>query len=223
MTIIKAIETKYKGYRFRSRLEARWAVFFDALALDWQYEPEGFDLGSAGWYLPDFYLPELELWVEVKPCSSMVCRDTVRKAEALFEQGSKAVAIVAGKSPCGYLLDKQSRYGEIFWRDEETNFDQGYMQTIFCAETTDSGGGHCVTGFEFSMVDRGDALIYVLPDLVYDGARERSFYSGCNFTGGSRFIDMPDGRKAPRLSGNKTYLAAIKARSARFEHGDAPC
>lgn len=30
---MKAIETRYKGYRFRSRLEARWAVFFDALGL----------------------------------------------------------------------------------------------------------------------------------------------------------------------------------------------
>lgn len=26
---IKAIDTIYKGYKFRSRLEARWAVFFD--------------------------------------------------------------------------------------------------------------------------------------------------------------------------------------------------
>jgi nucleoside 2-deoxyribosyltransferase len=52
--MIKAIETRYKGYRFRSRLEARWAVFFDALGLEWEYEPEGFDLGDAGWYLPDF-------------------------------------------------------------------------------------------------------------------------------------------------------------------------
>lgn len=30
MSEIKAIDTYYKGYRFRSRLEARWAVFFDA-------------------------------------------------------------------------------------------------------------------------------------------------------------------------------------------------
>lgn len=51
---IKAIETRYKGYRFRSRLEARWAVFFDAMGWQWEYEPEGFDLGEAGWYLPDF-------------------------------------------------------------------------------------------------------------------------------------------------------------------------
>lgn len=64
---IKAIETQYKGYRFRSRLEARWAVFFDSLRLRWEYEPEGFDLGKAGWYLPDFYLPDWGIWLEVKP------------------------------------------------------------------------------------------------------------------------------------------------------------
>jgi hypothetical protein len=54
--VIKAIETRYKGYRFRSRLEARWAVFFDALGIKWEYEVEGYDLGKAGWYLPDFKL-----------------------------------------------------------------------------------------------------------------------------------------------------------------------
>jgi len=52
---IRAIETAYKGYRFRSRLEARWAVFFDALGIEWQYEPEGFEL-EAGRYLPDFLI-----------------------------------------------------------------------------------------------------------------------------------------------------------------------
>ena len=51
---IKAIETIYNGYRFRSRLEARWAVFFDALGVDYEYEPEGFNLPNGGRYLPDF-------------------------------------------------------------------------------------------------------------------------------------------------------------------------
>lgn len=39
---LKAIETEYKGYRFRSRPEARWAVFFDACGVKWDYEPEGY-------------------------------------------------------------------------------------------------------------------------------------------------------------------------------------
>lgn len=64
--MIKAIETKYRGYRFRSRLEARWAVFFDALDIAWEYEKEGFDLGKHGHYLPDFWLPDINAWIEIK-------------------------------------------------------------------------------------------------------------------------------------------------------------
>lgn len=66
---LKAIETQYKGYRFRSRLEARWAIFFDAMALPWQYEPEGFKVENK-FYLPDFRVqtPQNEhVWYEVKP------------------------------------------------------------------------------------------------------------------------------------------------------------
>lgn len=68
MNGIKAIETSYKGCRFRSRLEARWAVFFDALGVKWEYEKEGFNLGESGCYLPDFFIAEWnDLWVEIKP------------------------------------------------------------------------------------------------------------------------------------------------------------
>ena len=62
---MKAIETRYKGYRFRSRLEARWAVFFDTLGLQWEYEREGFNL-DGNYYLPDFWLPQVKTWAEVK-------------------------------------------------------------------------------------------------------------------------------------------------------------
>lgn len=70
-TAIRAIETTYAGCAFRSRLEARWAVFFDALGVAWQYEPEGFivtDMASKATtpYLPDFFLSDLGTWVEVK-------------------------------------------------------------------------------------------------------------------------------------------------------------
>lgn len=44
MRELKAIQTEYKGYRFRSRLEARWAVLLDELGVKWEYEPEGYDL-----------------------------------------------------------------------------------------------------------------------------------------------------------------------------------
>lgn len=60
------IDTKYKGYFFRSRLEARWAVFFDCLGWNWLYEHEGFKLPS-GAYLPDFFFPDIKVYAEVKP------------------------------------------------------------------------------------------------------------------------------------------------------------
>ena len=63
--VIGAIETKYAGCMFRSRTEARYAVMFDTLGVEWQYELQGFDLPS-GNYLPDFFLPETETWVEIK-------------------------------------------------------------------------------------------------------------------------------------------------------------
>lgn len=63
---IKAIETEYAGCRFRSRLEARWAVFFDKLGIRWLYEPQGYVLGNGERYLPDFWLPDNAVWAEVK-------------------------------------------------------------------------------------------------------------------------------------------------------------
>lgn len=63
---IKAIQTIYKGYKFRSRIEARWAVFFDLTRTKWEYEQEGFILSDGTHYLPDFYLPELDYYVEIK-------------------------------------------------------------------------------------------------------------------------------------------------------------
>lgn len=64
---ITSVETFYNGYKFRSRTEARWAVFFDAIGLRYYYEYEDFILPSKGRYLPDFYFPDLYLWAEVKP------------------------------------------------------------------------------------------------------------------------------------------------------------
>lgn len=63
---MKAINTEYKGHYFRSRLEAKWAVYFDALNVKWEYEPEGFEKDGVR-YLPDFYFPEYDIWAEIKP------------------------------------------------------------------------------------------------------------------------------------------------------------
>ncbi len=64
---IRSIDTKYDGHLFRSRLEARWAVFFNALNIKYLYEPQGFDVDGRA-YLPDFCLLLGKMvWAEVKP------------------------------------------------------------------------------------------------------------------------------------------------------------
>ena len=50
--VIKAIPTLYRGVKFRSKLEARWAVFFDEMGLSWRYESQAFNLPAVGGYLP---------------------------------------------------------------------------------------------------------------------------------------------------------------------------
>lgn len=61
---IKPIETLYRGHYFRSKAEARFAVFMDCLGVKWDYEPQGFDLGNGLKYLPDFKVYNVEIWDE---------------------------------------------------------------------------------------------------------------------------------------------------------------
>lgn len=73
---VKAHPTMYNGVQYRSRLEARWAAFFDLIG--WQHEYEPIDL--PGWS-PDFRVvfpcghsecpATHELLVEIKPYFSL--------------------------------------------------------------------------------------------------------------------------------------------------------
>jgi len=90
--MIKPIETRYNGYHFRSRTEARWAVYFDIIEIKYEYEKEGYDLGELGWYLPDFWLPEYQMFVEVKG------------ENFTQEEQDKCVCLCANVPESGFLL-----------------------------------------------------------------------------------------------------------------------
>ena len=70
MTTPQPIQTEAFGRVFRSRTEARCAVFLERMGFQWEYEPEGYELPS-GRYLPDFkVLDQTKLsgfyWIECK-------------------------------------------------------------------------------------------------------------------------------------------------------------
>lgn len=90
---IKPIETRYKGYRFRSRLEARWAVFLDSFNEQWEYEKEGYEL-SCGRYLPDFWLPRMNCWLEIK--SECPTAKQQNKIERLADATNKPALLAWG-------------------------------------------------------------------------------------------------------------------------------
>lgn len=104
MNTLKPIETRYMGYRFRSRLEARWAIWLDHIGWLWEYEPEGFDLGDGDLYLPDFRLRANTCsehqagsdlcWLEVKPTAPS--EEEKRKAYKLAMQSGHPVLFGVG-------------------------------------------------------------------------------------------------------------------------------
>jgi hypothetical protein len=106
---VQAIETQYKGYRFRSRLEARWAVFFDALDIKWEYEKEGYKFDDGTQYLPDFWLTDLEYFVEVK--GQMTDKDFI-KIHNLCRSTRSTVILLGSEA----FLANSGYYQSKFWR-----------------------------------------------------------------------------------------------------------
>jgi hypothetical protein len=71
--LTKSKKTKYNNIEYRSKIEARWAVFFDCLGITHKYEPDWSDVEinlRTYYYKPDFYISipssKQEFYVEIK-------------------------------------------------------------------------------------------------------------------------------------------------------------
>jgi hypothetical protein len=247
---IKAIETYYKGYRFRSRLEARWAVFFDALGIKYQYEPQGFrisnrypDDGGPFVYLPDFYLPGCDIYVEVKgqihhqPLLDQIvdCLD--------FGNLPGRGLILVGNLPNHREMD---HHYDIIGHEYFFNYKAVYRSTIFfqpggpsryigLSESCD--GAHrydCTFGHPVRCSYSPTGNERMIPHDAFDGG---SPHSWCDDDPTLLQPYVFDGFTKPRAE-NTWYRPAIenysdyveiesalysaydKARQARFEHGE---
>lgn len=120
---VKAIDTIYKGYKFRSRLEARWAVYMDLCDIKWEYEPEGYELPS-GRYLPDFYVPAYKSYLEVKPASFEIDPKSreIRLLEELAEGSLRGAVLVAG--------DPHEFKKFNVWPDPYSEVEDGVRETL---------------------------------------------------------------------------------------------
>jgi len=199
--MIKAIETEYKGYRFRSRLEARWAVFFDELKIKWEYESEGYDIGGIR-YLPDFkiVLPESVVFVEIKP-NREPDENEIKKAMALSE--SSIVMILCG-DPIEALWNAD--FSRIYSRGKEKLI----YKPFFTATAL------CIVGANpISDIDWIEHIINILNE-TYKKFRDKPEY-----------LDAASKSTAAMVGVINSHLvapqrAALKARSSRFEYGACP-
>jgi hypothetical protein len=113
---VSGIPTTYRGVQMRSRHEARWAAFFDALKWPWVYEP--IDLSN---YIPDFIMSfgPGDLLVEVKPRE-----EDIALAKSKIECSGwtkEAIIVVDAESPLiGSMLWWDQ--GEPCWGDAELFF-----------------------------------------------------------------------------------------------------
>jgi len=99
--------TTYGGTAFRSRTEARWAVFFDALGIEYEYEtpaqlsgedPDSYTGATEYTAHPDFWLPRICMWAEVK--SDRFDEEEVNRARILATQTFRACILLAGEPSC---------------------------------------------------------------------------------------------------------------------------
>lgn len=112
---MKSLPSFWNGVTFRSRTEARWACFFDRINLKWEYEPEGFLLSDGTTYLPDFWLPEMEMWAEVKPTDGPT-KEERSKVELLVRDTGKPCIVLPGSPwPAAYQVCYPEGYGDGYW------------------------------------------------------------------------------------------------------------
>ena len=206
MKQIKAIETRYKGYKLRSRLEARWAIFFDALGIKWEYEPEGFHLPDGSMYLPDFRVTTPDgciVFYEVKPSGTKFDQKFSAFKDALDMQAEK-INDTKARLLCG---------DPMFHLMENIKVDHGICPRCGiigefaygierCSGFTDYGCENCDYHTPCGGVnDEENGLLAVVEP-----------YKG--------WIRVSDNQQSSMYS--KVKNACQKARSARFEHGEQP-
>lgn len=230
---IKAIETRYAGCRFRSRLEARWAVFFDTLGVEWEHEPEGFET-SAGRYLPDFRLPSLgeNTWFEVKgPSTSDADK---RRMEAFAAEALAKLFIAEGSLPDPRLLDdhghpyRDGAFDITYVEGSEYEGDEGTPgldpSDPFYQEACPAG------------VHLGGDVHYAWcacpwcgkPGLQFDARSARICGYKAHHPDEESALAALKGRSGCWRADDKCYTgddpkivrAYVAARSARFEHGE---
>lgn len=121
MNTMQALPSVYRGVHFRSRLEARWAIYFDLIGCKWQYEPEGYDLPS-GNYCPDFWCED-NFFAEVKPTIEEAPEAIVKLVDLVGLSGHGAFLLTGNPSTKTQLA---------YHKNDDGVGEECFFPAIFC-------------------------------------------------------------------------------------------
>jgi hypothetical protein len=219
-TMLKAKRTVYNAHLFKSRLEARWAVFFDTLGLEWVYEPEGFELGDSIRYLPDFKILGWDTYVEIKPDlpSLTEIKKLLRLAQELQTSSDlyKTQVMLCGTPGMPQMRAKDGKLGVgsgyVALTMSGHGFDTRPYISIACFAMTQGGKNLDIWPIYSDNMDNG---VFAPTSVKGPGA----YISLSLFHGPMQRLYQGDGvhYDAPNL-----LTAYGAARSARFEFGQTP-
>ncbi|MCE0946784.1 MULTISPECIES: hypothetical protein, partial [Pseudomonas] len=84
----------HNGYRLRSYTELLWARVLEAAEIFYLYEPDLVRVDE-GYYLPDFWLPNVGIYLEVK--GKNPTEEEIQKADAVMERTGREVMFLVGR------------------------------------------------------------------------------------------------------------------------------
>lgn len=122
---LKPIPTLYRGVHYRSRLEARWGVFFTEMKIAFQYEPKSFRMDNDTYYLPDFFLTRVKRFCEVKPIP--LSQYEISLCNQVTEQSRRDVLALVG--PPDF-----KEYGVAGDPDDNVSLDTGQWKDYYYDE-----------------------------------------------------------------------------------------
>jgi len=133
-TDLQPKETYFNGTWFDSKMEAQWAVFFTCAEIRYVYQPGYFSKTVGGKYKPDFFLPELDLYVEVKRNTPEGIKEIRDRCEnAIYWGGDIKQILILSNVPIGHSPDGGIwHFPIIYWKADGIEwgwwyfYDDGY-------------------------------------------------------------------------------------------------
>ncbi len=197
----KAIETTYMGCRFRSRLEARWAVFFDALGWEWEYEKQGYQIGYVDDQIP--WLPDFEI---VTPSGQHFYVE-VKGDPDFFAEGRWLERFDFNGGPPGFP--------DCGWSN---TYDKDHKPLLLLGGIPRFNINDLI--FYVPIIVHYKGVHGHMGMITSQGIQPENYYQWDNFTGGNGLEDFQVQMRRSYNPDHEVLRAMRAASGARFEHGE---